>query len=507
MSASRATWLVTGAAGFIGSHLVETLLRYGQSVVGLDNFSTGQRAQPRPRARRGGRRGVARFRFIEGDIRSLDDLPRGLRGRRPGAAPGGAGQRAALDRRPDRQPREQRDRLPQHADRGARRGRRRASSTPARARSTATTRRCPRSRSASAGRCRPTALTKHMNELYADIFARCYGFETDRPALLQRLRPAPGPGRRLRRGDPDVDRRDAARRDRSTSTATASTARDFCYIDNVVQANLLAAHRPTTRAALNQVYNVAVGEQTSLNELFAMIRALLATRFPHVRGGAADATATSASGDVRFSRADIGKARAPAGLRAARAAWREGLARTVDWYVANHARERGRPRSRAARADERWMARPRHAVRQPFHAAHDEWPHDACRPVHHPRHERMLDSLESDREAALVAPDAAPVGPHRGGRRPGLRRPAGGGRVRRAAPDHRLRPVARSASRASRACRLTGEVSAEELSAAKYFRSPTTRRCSQQADFIIVAVPTPVNEARQPDFSPLESAS
>jgi len=109
------------------------------------------------------------------------------------------------------------------------------------------------------------------------------------------------------------------------------TARDFCYIDNAVQANLLAA-MVDDAAAVNQVYNVALNEKTTLNELFEMIRSLLEPRFPHLRGVRPVHRATRA-GDVRLSRADIDKAKRLLGYRPA---WgiRQGLERTIEWYAA-----------------------------------------------------------------------------------------------------------------------------------------------------------------------------
>jgi UDP-N-acetylglucosamine 4-epimerase len=109
------------------------------------------------------------------------------------------------------------------------------------------------------------------------------------------------------------------------------TARDFCHVDNAVQANLLAA-LAVDPAAVNQVYNVALGEKTSLNELFELIRSLLEPRYPHLRNFRPGYREFRA-GDVRFSQADIGKAKRLLGYRPLLRV-NEGLARAVDWYVA-----------------------------------------------------------------------------------------------------------------------------------------------------------------------------
>jgi UDP-N-acetylglucosamine 4-epimerase len=97
------------------------------------------------------------------------------------------------------------------------------------------------------------------------------------------------------------------RREKVYIFGDGETSRDFCYIDNVVQANILAGDDDQAEAA-NEVYNVAVGEQTSLNELFATLHTLLAARIP-VTMRRPRSTRTSVPGDVRFSRADISKAR------------------------------------------------------------------------------------------------------------------------------------------------------------------------------------------------------
>jgi UDP-N-acetylglucosamine 4-epimerase len=108
------------------------------------------------------------------------------------------------------------------------------------------------------------------------------------------------------------------------------TSRDFCYIDNVVQANLLAATSQRTDAA-NQVYNIAVGDRTTLNQLFEAIRVRLAPRFPHL-AGFKPSYRDFRDGDVRHSLADISKARTRLGYEPTHRI-DEGLAEAMDWYV------------------------------------------------------------------------------------------------------------------------------------------------------------------------------
>jgi UDP-N-acetylglucosamine/UDP-N-acetylgalactosamine 4-epimerase len=175
----------------------------------------------------------------------------------------------------------------------------------------------------------PYGASKLMNELYADAFARCYGLSS----IGLRYFNVFGP-----RQDPEgayaavIPRWIAAmlRREKVYIYGDGETSRDFCYIDNVVQANLLAATTQEPGAA-NEVYNVAVGEQTSLNELFAILQRLCAARVPgHVPTPAIHMDFRP--GDVRFSRADISKARRLLGYEPTCVVG-EGLERAFDWYV------------------------------------------------------------------------------------------------------------------------------------------------------------------------------
>jgi UDP-N-acetylglucosamine 4-epimerase len=192
----------------------------------------------------------------------------------------------------------------------------------------------------------PYAATKHMNELYAQVCARCYGIET----IGLRYFNVFGP-----RQDPNgayaavIPRWIAGllRNEPVYVFGDGETTRDFCYIRNAVQANLLAA-TVADRSALNQVYNVAVHERTSLNELFAMLRSMLEPAFPQVRGREPEYREFRA-GDMRHSLADVEKARTLLGYEAG---WnvRQGLAEAIEWYVAD---EMARRPASARRAEER----------------------------------------------------------------------------------------------------------------------------------------------------------
>ncbi len=329
------TWLVTGVAGFIGCNLLKTLLKLDQRVVGLDNFATGHRRnleQVRAAVTPGQ---WNRFRFIEGDIRNLEHCR---------AACAGVDyvlHQAALGS----VPRSVADPLTTNAanidgflnmlvaarDAGVVRFVYAASSStygdhPA----------LPKVEERIGRPLSPYAVTKLVNELYADVFARVYGFRSIGLRYFNIFGPHQDPDgayaavvprwiAALIRGEPVYIYGDG------------ETSRDFCYIANAVQANLLAA-TVTTPEATGQVYNVAVGDRTTLNELFRAIRDLLAERFPHVRN-VQPIYRDFRPGDVRHSQADVSKARKLLGYAPTHRI-ADGLKETIDWYVADLAPHR-----------------------------------------------------------------------------------------------------------------------------------------------------------------------
>jgi UDP-N-acetylglucosamine/UDP-N-acetylgalactosamine 4-epimerase len=323
------TWLVTGVAGFIGSHLLEALLRLDQRVVGLDNFFLGRRENLHDVRNAVGDAAWRNFRLVDGDIRSLETCRRACR------SVDIVLHHAALGS----VPLSISDPLAAHEsnvtgfvnmliaarDAGVARFVYAASSAtygddPAPVKSEPVLGR-PLS---------PYAVSKHVNELYADVFARCYGFDSIGLRYFNVFGPRQDPQgayaavipawiNAMIRGEPVYINGDGR------------TVRDFCYVDNVVQANLLAAATGDP-AAVNQVYNIALGGRTTLEELFEVIRAHLEPHYPRLRS-LAPRHREFRPGDVRISQADIGKAQR---LLAYEPAWgvAQGLARTVEWYVA-----------------------------------------------------------------------------------------------------------------------------------------------------------------------------
>ena len=321
-------WLITGVAGFIGSHLLQSLLELGQTVVGLDNFATGFAHNLDEIERLAGAEAWRNFRFIEGDIRSIDDCR---------SACAGADvilHHAALGS----VPRSIEDPLSTHGanltgfvhmligarDAGAKRFIYAASSStygdhPG----------MPKVEDAIGRPLSPYAVTKLANELYADVFARCYGLETVGLRYFNIFGPRQDPEGTYAAVIPKWIAQIIAG-DPATIYGDGETSRDFCYVANAVQANLLAA-TVEDPAALNQVYNVAVGERTTLNELFRLERELLAGLFPHARD-LRPRYREFREGDVRHSQADISKAHRLLGYAPTHRV-REGLAEAMDWYT------------------------------------------------------------------------------------------------------------------------------------------------------------------------------
>ena len=314
----RRTWLVTGAAGFIGSNLVEALLELDQNVVGLDNFSTGKRENL-----------DRRIKFIEGDIRSLDTCREACRGVEHvlhqaalGSVPRSIDKPLATH---DTNVNGFLNMLVATRDAGIPRLVFASSSAvfgddPV----------LPKLEERIGRAASPYGLSKHINELYAGVFATCYGFEW----IGLRYFNVFGP-----RQDPDGPYASVIpawigallRGQSAYINGDGSCARDFCHVDNVVQMNLRAA-MTEDRDAVNQAYNVAHGEMTSLNELFEIIRSLLGRRQPHLKS-VRPVHRAPRRGDILLSRADIGKAQRLLGYRPT-VRILDGLETTMDWYVA-----------------------------------------------------------------------------------------------------------------------------------------------------------------------------
>ncbi len=320
-------WLVTGAAGFIGSNIVQELLGLGQSVVGLDNFSTGYQSNL-DEAVAANSSGTGSFRFVEGDIRDIDacreacdgvdfvlhqaalaSVPRSI------ADPVTSTQVnvdgflnvlvAARDCRVQRVVY--------------------ASSSSVYGDSTV----IPQVEDQTGRVISPYAATKAANEMFATMFQGTYGLQTVGLRYFNVF------GRRQ-----DPDGAYAAVIPRWTAQllkdipcrifGDGETSRDFCYVANAVQANVLAATVPGEDATA-QAYNVACGQETSLNELFYLIRTVL-TRHQSTVQDVEPVYEEARQGDIRRSLADIAKARALLGYEPTHDA-EAGMDEALHWYV------------------------------------------------------------------------------------------------------------------------------------------------------------------------------
>ena len=327
------TWLVTGAAGFIGSNLVEALLDLDQRVVGLDNLSTGYRHNLKQVQESISSEGWYRFAFIEGDIRSLEDCHRACEGvdyvlhqAALGSVPRSIKTPIATN---ESNVTGFLNMLVAARDAGTERFVYAASSStygdhPS----------LPKVEDRIGEPLSPYAVSKYVNELYARVFARVYGIRVIGLRYFNVFGRRQDPGgayaavipkwtSNLLRGKPCIINGDG------------ETSRDFCYIDNAVQANLLAATTPF-EAALGQVYNVAYGRSTTLNELYTLLRENLARIRPEFSWLAdfEPVYGPPRPGDVRHSLADVSKAAQLLGYAPTHSIER-GLSEAVEWYAAN----------------------------------------------------------------------------------------------------------------------------------------------------------------------------
>ena len=321
-------WLISGVAGFIGSNILETLLKLNQTVVGIDNYATGYARNLEEVREAAGASAWGNFTFIEGDIRVLSDC------RRACAGADLVLHQAALGS----VPRSIEDPLACHEtnvtgfvnmlvaarDAGVGRFIYAASSS-----TYGDHLGLPKVEAVIGTPLSPYAVTKYANELYANVFARCYGMTSIGLRYFNVFGPRQDPGGAYAAvipkwiaqfiGDEPV-----------YINGDGQTSRDFCYVENAIQANLLAAVAEDP-AALNQVYNVAVAERITLNELFEMERALLMDHFPRVRE-CRPRYREFRAGDVLHSQADISKARKLLRYAPTHRVG-EGLKEAMGWYI------------------------------------------------------------------------------------------------------------------------------------------------------------------------------
>lgn len=326
LSKQPKTWLITGVAGFIGSNLLETLLKLDQKVIGLDNFATGRQQNLDEVRTLVSAQQWEQFNFISGDIRNLPDCKAAVRGvdyvlhqAALGSVP-----RSIADPITSNEANISGflNMLVAARDEGVKSFTYAASSStygdhPA----------LPKVEDTIGSPLSPYAVTKLVNELYATVFAKSYGFKS----IGLRYFNVFG-----KRQDPNgayaavIPKWTAAmiRGEDVFINGDGETSRDFCYIENVVQMNLLAA--TSSDEAKDQIYNVAVGDRTTLNDLFNAIKSSLISNGINV--DLSPIYKEFRAGDVRHSQADISKAKTHLKYEPLYN-FQQGIKEAVRWYI------------------------------------------------------------------------------------------------------------------------------------------------------------------------------
>ncbi|MCG9544442.1 NAD-dependent epimerase/dehydratase family protein [Vibrio sp. Isolate33] len=319
-------WLVTGVAGFIGSNLLEKLLKLNQTVMGLDNFATGHQHNLDEVKSLVSEEQWSRFNFLEGDIRdpkacqkavqgvdfvlhqaALGSVPRSIADPLTTNAVNITGFLNMLDAA-----KEERVKSFTYAASSSTYGDHQA---------------LPKVEENIGNPLSPYAVTKYVNELYAGVYASTYGCK----AIGLRYFNVFG-----RRQDPNgayaavIPKWSAAmiKGEDIFINGDGETSRDFCYIDNVLQMNILAATAESV--AKDEVYNVAVGDRTTLNELFYAIKNALIEHGSEVMS--APIYREFRVGDVRHSQADISKSKRSLGYEPIYRI-KQGINKSMPWYL------------------------------------------------------------------------------------------------------------------------------------------------------------------------------
>jgi UDP-N-acetylglucosamine 4-epimerase len=320
-----AKWLVTGVAGFIGSNLLETLLLNGQEVVGLDNFATGFQENLDEVKNQVGSQ-WSNFKFIFGDICNLEDCQIAC------VNVDYVLHQAALGS----VPRSINDPIATNATNingflnmlvSARDAKVKSFTYAASSSTYGDHPGLPKIEDIIGSPLSPYAVTKYVNELYANVFAKNFGFNTIGLRYFNAF------GKRQ-----DSNGAYAAVIPKWIAAMIAgkkidiygdgSTSRDFCYIENIMQANVLAALAPAE--SQNQVFNIALGDRTDLNHLYKCIKKVLIGH--GFRYELTPRYCEFRSGDVLHSQADINKARHNLGYEP-QYKLLDGIKEAMPWYL------------------------------------------------------------------------------------------------------------------------------------------------------------------------------
>lgn len=339
------TWLITGVAGFIGSNLLETLLKIDQRVVGLDNFATGHRSNLDEVRTLVSPTQLANFKFIEGDIRALIDCQAACKGvdyvlhqAALGSVP-----RSLLDPISTNSVNISGflNMLVASRDAKVKSFVYAASSSsygdhPA----------LPKVEEVIGNPLSPYAVTKYVNELYASVFSKSYGLQSVGLRYFNVFGPRQDPEGAYAAVIPKWIAT-LIKGEKIYINGDGETSRDFCFVDNAVQANLLSAlgldkkqefgfeSSQLNNSANSNVYNIAVGNRNTLNELYQ----LLLTEFKSAGRRLHPISITPSyrdfrTGDVRHSQADISKAKRQLGYSPTHNL-AQGIKKAMPWYIAN----------------------------------------------------------------------------------------------------------------------------------------------------------------------------
>jgi len=327
------TWLITGVAGFIGSNLLERLLKLNQTVVGLDNFSTGSKLNLLEVQDSVSVSQWSRFKFIDGDVSdfsicedvcknidyvmhqaALGSVPRSINDPINSNKSNISGFLNMLVAAKEQNVKNfvyaaSSSTYGDHPD-------------------------LPKVEKNIGNPLSPYAVTKYVNELYADVFSRCYGFHSIGLRYFNVFGKRQDPEGPYAAVIPKWIESMSHNQDIYIN-GDGKTSRDFCYIENVIQANILAAITEDLNA-LNQVYNVACGDRNTLEDLFLIIKECLST---HQRKYTLDPNYRDfRSGDVRHSQADISKISKMLGYKPEFNLY-QGIEEVIPWYIDNLSKE------------------------------------------------------------------------------------------------------------------------------------------------------------------------
>ena len=331
---NQSTWLITGAAGFIGSNLLEKLLVLNQKVIGLDNFDTGYQYNINQAiedaSKISGKDLSVNFKFVHGDITKIDDCKKAcnavdyvLHQAALGSVPRSIKDPIATNRTnidgflnmlvASKEAKVKRfvyaassSTYGDHPD-------------------------LPKVENKIGKPLSPYAVTKATNELYADVFARTYGFKTIGLRYFNIFGKRQDPNGAYAAVIPKWVSEILNKKDVFIN-GDGETSRDFCYIDNTIQINLLAATTDNDEAT-DQVYNVALNDRTSLNKLYKMIEDRILDRTKGLKKKE-PIHIDYREGDIRHSQANIDKAKKllkydPKYMIS------EGMDEVIDWYISS----------------------------------------------------------------------------------------------------------------------------------------------------------------------------